>query len=112
MTTETKTKWTPRPWRTTANGNHYQMGSDGLCAKYVCTLAHNVTERRNPDLPGNARLIEKAPEMVEALRHTVTLLDTLYWELAEEAKKRGEPPISRWPELARAERILREVEGE
>jgi hypothetical protein len=73
MSTETKTAFTPGPWKlgNTSPGRLIILG--GSSSRYVCTVQVHQTPRGSgvfsePEREANAHLIAAAPALLEALR--------------------------------------------
>lgn len=100
-----ETKWTPGPWVALTNGYYWQVSPENKSEKdpyEVCDVCSSEPSKPEGGLQeANARLIAAAPELYEALRVSVEVLektanDTLIGRNAAEvgrtvlAKARGE----------------------
>ncbi len=66
-------KYTPGPWKLRPNGDMSSAPRGGK-ATQVCSISWGVSA--SDDKPGNARLIQCAPQMSEALDELIMLVTT------------------------------------
>jgi hypothetical protein len=85
------TKFTPGPWTTTATGDHIYQRDGERFGPFICSVAHNKTERLAPHKSANANLICASPGLYEALEKSLHVFSVMlnFGEKVEEESLQG-----------------------